>query len=270
GIFHTMDGGAHWHLQYDPGRTRMTDVLFLDEQIGWAVDDHSHVLATTDGGVRWNRTKLDAPGHGILLAVTFLDAARGWVAAEKGTLFSPTDGGASWTEQQLPVSGDISHIAFADAGRGICLTVDGEGAATTDGGETWRGWSFGKDYRPEALALPDDTTAVILATINRQKTVVLRSSDGGRSWITTTISESGMPGRALSISDDGHGLLFLADGAAFTTADAGLTWQTLQTPLGFPVRDVDVPIPGRVFVAGHNGSILRVDLKEGTRIQSKP
>lgn len=263
GIFHTMDAGAHWHRQYDPGRARIKDLCFLDERTGWAVDDHSHVLATTDGGVRWKRTKLDAPGHGILIAVTFPDARHGWIAAEKGTLYSTEDAGATWTEQLLPVTGDIARIDFTPTGAGICLTHTGEGAATTDGGVSWRGWSFGRDYQPAALARIDDTTIVVLATINRQKTVVLRSSDHGRSWITTTISESGMPGAAMHFEDRDHGLLVLADGSMLTSVDGGLTWQPLPTPLAFPVTDVAVPAPGRIFVAGHDGSILRVDWDSG-------
>ena len=263
GVFHTMDGGAHWHRQYDPGRARISDLHFLDEQRGWAVDDHSHALSTVDGGVHWTMTELDAPGHGILTCASFLDTHHGWIAAEQGVLFSTDDGGERWTLQDLPVTGDIAQIAFRHTQHGMCLTWSGEGAATTDGGANWRSWSFGKDYQPVGLALPDDSIVVVLATINREKTVVLRSADAGHTWQSRTIAESGAIGAALRFTGREHGMLFLTDGTAFSTADAGRSWQPLPTPFGFPVRDIAIPQPGRIFVAGHDGSILRVDWDSG-------
>jgi photosystem II stability/assembly factor-like uncharacterized protein len=69
-----------------------------DGQRGWAVGLDGTVIATTDGGARWQP---QASGtQAWLTSITFTaDGQRGWAVGEDGTLIATTDGGARWQPQ---------------------------------------------------------------------------------------------------------------------------------------------------------------------------
>ena len=57
-VYHTTDGGAHWQKQRNGNditlpRYDLLDIVFKDEQNGWAVCDDGKVLHSDDGGNHW-------------------------------------------------------------------------------------------------------------------------------------------------------------------------------------------------------------------------
>ena len=57
-IYHTTDGGATWQRQRNGNdvtlpRYYLMDILFTDEQNGWAVCDNGKVIHSDDGGNHW-------------------------------------------------------------------------------------------------------------------------------------------------------------------------------------------------------------------------
>src|SRR5262249_27386136 len=58
GIFHTIDGGATWTLQYSPYPPEGPmpypfGVKFVDAKTGWVVGNNGMILHTDDGGATW-------------------------------------------------------------------------------------------------------------------------------------------------------------------------------------------------------------------------
>jgi|GEM_PF-738691 len=75
-IYHTGNGGKTWTKQLDQIDILLRDIRFIDKKTGWAVgynvkDGTSSVLATTNGGSRWEIQK-SVPGE-KLLALFALD-----------------------------------------------------------------------------------------------------------------------------------------------------------------------------------------------------
>ncbi|MFI5196301.1 MAG: WD40/YVTN/BNR-like repeat-containing protein [Chitinophagales bacterium] len=57
-VFHTINGGANWDRLRNGNdislpRYNMLDIVFKDEQNGWAVCDNAKVIHTDDGGNHW-------------------------------------------------------------------------------------------------------------------------------------------------------------------------------------------------------------------------
>ena len=57
-VYHTTDGGAHWQKMRNGNditlpRYDLLDIVFKDEQNGWAVCDDGKVLHSDDGGNHW-------------------------------------------------------------------------------------------------------------------------------------------------------------------------------------------------------------------------
>ncbi len=106
-IWHSIDGGLNWEPQTSGVRASLRAVHFLTPYTGWIVGraelpgggSRGVVLATTDGGLKWNLISTNAvPG---LNFVKFFSQRNG-VAAGDGSdafptgLFTSFDGGRSW------------------------------------------------------------------------------------------------------------------------------------------------------------------------------
>jgi photosystem II stability/assembly factor-like uncharacterized protein len=161
------------------------------------------IVATDDGGATWTVQQPASTTGSILLDVEFVDAQRGW-ATGMGELLRTTDGGRTWTSSKLP--GDMYDLGFVDARRGFAA---GRGVvlATTDGGLTWeprldlgldvtllnvsflnaeQGWAVGIDRRGD-----------------RETSIVLETTDGGRGWTRVDPGRDGMM-RGLAVTAGGN------------------------------------------------------------------
>lgn len=167
-IYHTMDRGRHWTLQYEnTSKGAFLDgIAFFDAHralaLGDPVDGHFLLLRTDDGGAHWTRI----PDASVPPAMTgeAAFAASGtalvtcgprdaWFAtggAAISRVFRTRDGGRTWRVSATPVhagssSAGIFSVACRDAHRGVVVggnyaTPDTSvvvAATTTDGGASW-------------------------------------------------------------------------------------------------------------------------------------
>ena len=111
-ILATTDGGASWTVQYSkkrPGhyQSNLVSVAVVDAKHVWAVGAGSLILATSNGGLTWQRqTSGTAAWFG---SVVFCDAQHGWAVGEtddgngnfiSSTMLGTTNGGATWIERR--------------------------------------------------------------------------------------------------------------------------------------------------------------------------
>jgi len=114
------------------------DVVFTDEQHGWAVGGLGQVVHTEDGGSTWVKQELtcdwpECPKR--LFAVDFVDNQVGWIVGEG--LFHTMDGGAHWAQETIDFDSDFQDVQFLNADIGW-LAGDRDGLIyTTDGGSQW-------------------------------------------------------------------------------------------------------------------------------------
>jgi len=80
---------------------KLTDVVFVTEQVGWVSGANGTLLKTTDGGDSWtavlggDATAKDEP----IQALRFAGENHGWAVKGTGKLLRTTDG-ASWEESR--------------------------------------------------------------------------------------------------------------------------------------------------------------------------
>ncbi|MCC6295751.1 MAG: hypothetical protein IT469_03470, partial [Pseudomonadales bacterium] len=100
----------------DRARTDLQAVFFVDAQRGWAVGDGGTVIATRDGGARWQP---QASGtQAWLQSLHFAaDGQRGWAVGVDGTVIATRDGGASWQPQASGTQRPLTSIGFAADGQ---------------------------------------------------------------------------------------------------------------------------------------------------------
>lgn len=116
----TTDGGKTW-VTLGNDKT-FTDVLFLDETVGFAAEGNS-LYRTTDKGLTWQQRVL----RGRRIAVrgySFVDSQNGWITNLYGTIFRTQNGGNSWSNQQTGVR-RLNDVYFIDKFTGWAVGDDG-------------------------------------------------------------------------------------------------------------------------------------------------
>ena len=224
-IWHTSDGGKHWHWQNSGVDCRLESVQFIDPENGWAAGGTFHpysqatqgvLLRTRDGGRTWVQDKnLLLPR---LLRVQFFNAALGWAIGETSSLF-PT---------------------------GAFVTEDGGRTWTPLGGVFAQGWLAGDLVEPHAGALAG--RAGMVAAVRRQGLQEARSPAFGLRALNR-----------MKLAAPASGWLVGDGGLVLSTSDLGMSW---QAPAGDPIdaagRDFDwrgLEARGqRIWIAGSPGT----------------
>jgi photosystem II stability/assembly factor-like uncharacterized protein len=239
-----------WRVSNAPvASSRTDDIWFLDPQRGWAVNSNGQIVHTEDGFATWEQQLHDPQVY--FRCVGFASDTRGWVGtltADK-RLFETSDGGASWTA----VAGLPPLAPSAVCG----LSVVDESVAyasgtnfpnrparmmrTIDGGGSWQAW----DMSAHATLLVDTyftdanhgwvvggKATVANPTRNDVRAVVLRTEDGGQTWV----NRAAHLGAELPLGEWGWKIQFLDErigyvalesftrGAVLKTTDGGDTW----------------------------------------------
>jgi len=176
GIFRTIDGGWTWEQIYDEylwidngayiffnhlsgwiefsrtwdgGKTltyqkkgftlhHISEVDFINENIGWVVGQSGLIAKTTDSGLSWN---IQENGTGLGLQSVFaLDENKVW-ALGSGVILKTEDGGETWQLKNYDVGSKSAGrtILFIDSMKGWIVGGDIKGwiLHTEDGGDTW-------------------------------------------------------------------------------------------------------------------------------------
>ncbi|MCH7579179.1 MAG: hypothetical protein IIB22_02925 [Chloroflexi bacterium] len=198
-VLRTADAGQTW-ATLGPAPSHSTQVLFLDQQVGFAAGglccepaQRFEIYRTEDGAKTWQLVhRIKSLSNSSVRDVEFVDENHGWFALEGGFLFT-SDGGRSWREEPLPE--DWSHLVAVDlAGPDVAWAV----------------------FRPTGIGVP-----------NR----LGHSKDGGRTWETTNIE--GL--ERVEFVDSDHGWYqtrIWDDGASHTNIYAttdGATWELINT-----------------------------------------
>ncbi len=196
-IMHTVDGGQHWTVQQgDPHSNDPTIrvLRFLDATHGWALQDGSKVLRTTDG-TNWQIVGSVDFGNRPL-QFQFTTPTTGFLAY--GTVISATkDGGKTWKQifqcaATLNVNGLTQNTGCNVNALNFPSTRVGYGAG---GGQ------------PNGFL------------------TIVKTEDGGATWRVIFATTALQTGWGVVFRDESHGVVQLGDGRMITTADGGQTWQ---------------------------------------------
>lgn len=148
-IYYSRDAGESWSLQRNSSTNQPESILALSGDLSgnhlYAVGGKPYLIYTsTDRGASWIRTpNTPTGGQFDCNDVITLDGVNAWIAADNGNLWLTHDAGVTWTKATRPSSVSPDLIL---------------GITTPDGINLWA------------------------TGTRRGKSVVLHSSDGGRSW----------------------------------------------------------------------------------------
>jgi photosystem II stability/assembly factor-like uncharacterized protein len=161
---------AQWQWQ--------NDIIFIDENNGWASGDCGTIIRTYDGGYTWetqfNKRCVSFP------SICFTDQLFGWVLGVQDTIFRSTDGGDNWEAFSTGLfwNIEITDIYFTDTDLGWAVGDLSTIIHTSDGGETWE-----TQYGGSGTSL---LTSVYFTDAQNGWAAgpkeLLHTSDGGNTW----------------------------------------------------------------------------------------
>ena len=145
--------------------------------------------------------------------------------------FAATTVQAAGAEDNLRSSAKVkaSTWGIADTTKGLVAVGTGGAVALSETGEIWDVAT--RDGKPlllsAARAGADDVVVVGGIGFTKGQGVVLRSTDGGKSF--AAVAQSRAPLYEVKFRNDLHGHAVGVDGVMFETKDGGLTWQPMDT-----------------------------------------
>lgn len=215
-----------------PVQSTLTDVVFVNDRVGWAVGHWGAIIATQDGGESWTLQRQDTSVDQPLFSVHFSNEREGVAVGLWSMLLVTSDGGAHWATKSLPAlkskektDQNLFHV-FADAIGGWLITAErGYIWQSADRGETWRALQTGY---PGSL-----WTGVTLKNgdilVGGLRGTVYASRDKGATWSREeTGTKSSLTG--LAELPDGTVVGIGLDGVRVRSAANGRGFKATQEP----------------------------------------
>ena len=264
---------SSWQVLPDTGLTfnaaRFEDVYFTDSTTGFAVNLRGYIYKTIDAGRNWSaKLKLTNPLPTSLRSIEFLDDRQTGIAGcvdSPARVYRTSDGGNSWTDIAGSLPDTVLHNKGAICGIshwnntfyavGSWASKQAKLYKSTDKGLTWT------CYYPDTsliscavdVCFTSRDTGFITGgysalggfTFNSNKSVVIKTTDGGLTW-TRVFSDISIGGRIWKIQALSPRLLvgaiepYYSDTVAMIkSTDGGNSWTIIGTG-----RSVKMGAPG--------------------------
>lgn len=248
-LIKTTDGGKNWITIKKVQGMMFDRIKFFNSKEGIATgyDDAGYVYlySTTDGGENWTSMKLNYEAFLVGLSFVDLKTIYAYTMGEKSrSVVRSDDGGKTWKEVQIDTSpeGQFFDLFFLDKNNGWVSGVNLLPGATknngmvsflrstTDGGETWSDtWLDDQGY-PVNIQFIDKNHGWYTSTLNDTSNVIWRTTDGGKKWESSILSNTQDITEGIKFQDPLNGWLLKAYGAPlspsfiYRTKDGGKTW----------------------------------------------
>jgi photosystem II stability/assembly factor-like uncharacterized protein len=122
-----------WQVLNPSTSNSITDVEFINSNLGFISSNQGVIKRTTDGGISWN-TVLSQTIH--ISSIFFLNDNIGFGAGGFGRIFKTTNAGLNWAVS-TPTGYDLTSIFFTNEFIGYAVGAQSCIIKTTNGGVTW-------------------------------------------------------------------------------------------------------------------------------------
>ncbi len=238
-IFNTGDGGENWSIILCDSNFYFIDVDAVNRNttLGLAKSftyyDKSYVYRTTDNGSNWDLSVFDTLNLQSIQTVGSKVWAVGSTANYDPAILFSSDAGGTWNSQtNINVAGTgLTEVCFTDELTGFAVGNNGIVLKTTNGGETWSVcWGnldpngFWRFYNLTSVYFINNTTGWITGTISGYQNKLIKTNDGGQTWDTLSIFNSGQ----VVFTDPENGWIF--GNRVWITSNGGDSWEVLSRP----------------------------------------
>jgi hypothetical protein len=219
-IYATLDSGATWSGQKTGAELDLRAIAFSDANHGLVVGDKGTIIATENGGKKWEKR---SGGTVQNLLTVFALGNQAWLGGFDGVLLHSADNGRTWEAQKTGTTQTIENVYFADAAHGWAVGWAGTILVTVDGGKTWTAApSKGASWSLTSIRFRDLKNGFAAGFAGQ----LLRTTDGGVSW---TVQTAPYKGWLTSVGFDQAGRAWITADDQFLLSEDLEKWRSLPT-----------------------------------------
>jgi photosystem II stability/assembly factor-like uncharacterized protein len=241
------DQGKTWRQAEVPVSSDLVAVAFPSTDHGWAVGHDGVALRSTDAGAHWTRVLDGRQAGSLLLAYYQREGAEGDPARAAALLKEAERFAAQGAENPF------LDVAFENASTGYLVGAFGLILRTTDGGASWQ----------PLLHATENPKALHLYAVRKFGDEVYIAGEQG---LLLKLDRASGQFRAVELPYKGtlfgvtgnhrvvlvHGLR----GTVLRSADAGRSWQTVNTGLQVGLTASSTDAQGRIVIVSQAGHVL--------------
>jgi photosystem II stability/assembly factor-like uncharacterized protein len=220
------------------------NVDFPSEDVGYvSCRSGAKMFKTTDGGDTWEVLATPSTDqYAGIYGMYFFDENTGFISTGFATanIYKTIDGGQTWTES-CPYSiatNTIKDIKFSTTQNGVAAALYGRCVHTADGGLNWSQSTYDLNYSSSVdyngVSFSDNQTAYMVGT----QATILKTTDGGASWITLNTRALGSVDTIGSIKQgilydvytiNGTDIIVSGYNGIYRSTDSGTSWTQVFT-----------------------------------------
>jgi photosystem II stability/assembly factor-like uncharacterized protein len=274
GVFKSTDGGQAWlAARSGLGQKSVTALAATGRSI-YAGTREFGVFTSTDGAASWSPVNTGLSAKYVSAFATdprdrstvyVVSGARNSIESYGGggEIFKTVNGGRTWRAiavpakvQSLAIDSQTAATMFAGTNRGIYRSRDGGGSwhlVSVRGGPPPGRWGVYARDRIQVIVVDPLDPANVYAGLGRGG--VLKSSDGGDTWVVSNAGLTDKRVRALAIDPrDSRNVYVSTDGGVFRTTNGAHSWHSFNRGLaGTSVATFAIDQGGRTVYAGTAG-----------------
>lgn len=251
GLWITKDSCDSWQKINLGTNVNLTDLHFDLNGKSIVVGDSNNIFLSQDYFNSFHSKKIY--GDNYISGIEFKNVATGFIYGSKGLLARSDDGGENWERLTTNTSETLFDMDFVSDLVGFAVGFKGTVLRTDDGGRSWKKEGINSEKYLKAIDFYDEDNGVIVGGGGS----IFVTSNGGDSW------------RDLSNKDVGgiHDVKYLSEkiiiaigsrGKIIVSEDGGETWKSLKTDLFVKLNKIAVTPNNAIYVAGVNGTILKL------------
>lgn len=240
---------------------RLNKIYFVNATTGFVLGgdrfQQADMLTTRDGGRTWTHRTFPEAGKG-LYGMTQAPSGMLYVLGFDGKLLLSADTGDTWSFRQLDYL-PVKTLAFNGNGEGIVvggISFD-QGFRLTISGDGQRLIRDSVGYEMNDIRMADAVTGYISGY-----GVVLKTTDGGRSWAFMSLHNDNFT--ALDCHDKNLVWTCGYEGSIWKTANGGQSWEQLRngndlTRKKYHLLDILFLDNNHGYAVGENGAVIWSD-----------
>jgi photosystem II stability/assembly factor-like uncharacterized protein len=196
-------------------------IAFSNQTNGIIVGSKGIILHTSNAGENWD--SIYSPTNMGLEKVFFIDDLNGWIAGDSGLVLKTTTGGSDWIELTNNINEKLYSVYFESillgwaVGKNIVYR-------TSDGGLSWQEKKRDTAWYYD-LYFADQNNGWVVGD-SLAYGVILRTSDGGDSWIKIFETYFGYLS-SIKFASQNIGYSAGENSIVAKTSDGGLTWSDI-------------------------------------------
>ncbi|HRN25498.1 MAG TPA: YCF48-related protein [Ignavibacteriaceae bacterium] len=271
-IMFSNDQGDNWQIQNLGVSNYISDIFFLDENLGWAVtfelegfDIRSRILKTTNGGNYWEKENYRHLNI-ILTTIFFEDSLNGWIGGQPFDLSYTDDGGLNWYPANVDTGSfsnfPINKIKFSASHYGFAVggAVDVAGVVWryNNSEDLWKAYGIAPDKFDDFIFIDSITAFALTADIERLYPIGVLDFDVKQNF--WTYNELDKYGKVTSIAKRTESEFWCAlgcDTSFFVSFDSRNTWQFEPTNDSICINGIAFADSLNGIAVAHDGNIFR-------------